>query len=104
MTTTLDKIRNLERIYTDGHGDDFLDRALDKLLAHQLAEDEAASRILRADLDELERKYGLRSEEFSQRYRQGDMGDEADFVEWNALYRMYARLQNRLNILQESQA
>ena len=31
METTLTKIRNLERIYISGYGDDFMDRALDKL-------------------------------------------------------------------------
>ena len=32
MGTTLSKIKNLERIYLGGYGDDFMDRALDKLL------------------------------------------------------------------------
>ncbi len=100
MGTTLDKIRNLERIYSSGYGDDFMDRALDKLLAQQRAQDEASCRIVKADLEELERKYGLSSEEFAQRYRAGIMGDDADFVEWNALYRMYIKLQERLNLLQ----
>jgi hypothetical protein len=98
--TTLEKIKNLERVYAGGYGDDFMDRALDKLLAHQLAEDEAALRTLRADLNELERKYRLRSDEFAHRYQGGEMGDEADFVEWNALYHMYTRLQNRFSMLQ----
>jgi hypothetical protein len=101
MVATLDKIKNLERIYIDGYGDDFMDRALDKLLAQQRAEDEASQRVLKEDLEELERRYGMNSEEFAQRYRQGAMGDDADFVEWNALYRMYKKLQYRLSIVQE---
>jgi len=28
------------------------------------------------------------------------MGDDADFVEWNALFRMYTRVQDRLTLLQ----
>ncbi len=100
METTLEKIKNLERIYTGGYGDDFMDRALDKLLAQQSAEDEASLRILQADLAELEQRYSMRSEEFAQRYRKGAMGDDADFVEWNALFRMYTKVQNRLSLLQ----
>ena len=100
MIATLDKIRNLERIYSGGYGDDFMDRALDKLLAQQRAEDEISRRVLKADMEELERKYSLSSDEFAQRYRAGAMGDDADFVEWNALFRMYTKVQNRLSLLQ----
>ncbi len=99
METTLTKIKNLERIYIGGYGDDFMDRALDKLMAQQRSEDEASLRVLQADLTELEQRYGMKSEEFAQRYRQGAMGDATDYVEWNALYRMYTRVQNRLSLL-----
>jgi hypothetical protein len=94
MEATLTKIKNLERIYIGGYGDDFMDRALDKLLAHQRTEDETSLRVLRADLAELEQRFGMRSDEFAQRYRKGAMGDAADFVEWNALYRMYTKVVN----------
>jgi hypothetical protein len=100
MDSTLTKIKNLERIYIGGYGDDFIDRALDKLLAQQRADDEASLRILQADLEEMERRYGVTSEAFAQRYHQGAMGDAADFVEWNAIYRMYTKVQNRLALLQ----
>jgi hypothetical protein len=81
METTLTKIKNLERIYISGYGDDFMDRALDKLLAQQRTEDEASLRVLQADLAELEQRYAMRSDEFTQRYQNGIMGDAADFVE-----------------------
>jgi hypothetical protein len=100
METTLEKIKSLERIYVGGYGDDFMDRALDKLLAQQRAEDEASLRILHGDLEELERRYGMHSDEFAQRYRQGAMGDDVDFVEWNALFRMYTKVHSRLSLLQ----
>ena len=100
MGTTLTKIKNLERIYLGGYGDDFMDRALDKLLAQQCAEDETSLRVLRTDLAEMEQRYGMSSDEFAQRYRQGIMGDDTDFVEWNALYRMCTKVQNRLSLLQ----
>jgi hypothetical protein len=74
MGATLDKIKRLEKMYLDGFGDEFMDRALDRLLTQQRTEDEAAMRVLRRDLDELERKYGFRSEEFAQRYQRGGGG------------------------------
>jgi hypothetical protein len=104
MKATLEQIRSLEQIYIEGYEDSFLDRALHKIVAHQLARDEADLRTLRADLDEFERRYSLSSDEFFHRYRQGQMSDEADFVEWHALYRMYTKLRTRLNILQGQSA
>ena len=100
MGTTLSKIKNLERIYLGGYGDDFMDRALDKLLAQQRSEDETSLHVLQTDLEEMEQRYGMSSDEFAQRYRQGIMGDDTDFVEWNALYRMVTKVQNRLSLLQ----
>jgi hypothetical protein len=91
MEATLTKIKNLERIYIGNYGDDFIDRALDKLMAQQRADDEASLRVLQADLAELEQRYGMASDVFAQGYRKGAMGDAADFVEWNALYRMYCK-------------
>jgi hypothetical protein len=99
MEATLTKIKNLERIYIGNYGDDFMDRALDKLMAQQRAEDEASLRVLQTDLAELEQRHGMQSDEFAQRYRSGVLGDAADFVEWNALYRMYVKVQNRLILL-----
>ena len=100
METTLTKIKNLERIYIGGYGDDFMDRALDKLLAQQRTEDEASLRVLQADLEEMESRYSMTSDVFMQRYSQGATGDDADFVEWNTLFRMYTKVQNRLSLLQ----
>jgi hypothetical protein len=56
LGTTLDKIKPLEKMYLDGFGDEFMDRALDRLLTQQRTEDEAAMRVLRRGLDELVRK------------------------------------------------
>ncbi len=100
IETTLTKIKNLERIYIAGFGDDFMDRALDKLLAQRRTKDEASLRVLQADLAELEQRYAMRSDEFTQRYQNGVMGDAADFVEWNALYQMLTKVQHRLSLLQ----
>jgi hypothetical protein len=100
MEATLEKIRSLEQIYIKGYEDSFLDNALQKIISHQLARDRADLKVLQQDLAELERKYGISSEEFYKRFQAGQMSDEADFMEWNALYKMSAKLRNRLGILQ----
>ena len=100
MEAILEKIRNLEQIYIEGYEDRFLDNALQKIISHQLARDQADLEVLHQDLAELERKYGINSEEFYERFQAGQMSDRADFMEWNALYKMATKLQNRLGILQ----
>ncbi len=56
--------------------------------------------VLQQDLVELERKYRISSEEFYEKFQAGQIGDEADFMEWNVLYKMTTKLRNRLGILQ----
>jgi len=104
MEATLERIRSLEQIYVEGYEDSFLDNALQKIISHQLAKDQADLRVLQQDLTELERQYGISSEEFYERFQAGQMSDEADFMEWNALYKMSAKLRTRLGILQGQRA
>ena len=99
MEATLQKIRSLEQIYIKGYEDSFLDNALQKIISHQLSRDQADLQVLQQDLAEMERKYGISSEAFYERFQAGQMSDEADFMEWNALYKMTTKLRNRLGIL-----
>ena len=100
MEAILEKIRSLEQIYIKGYEDSFLDNALQKIISHQLARDQADLKVLQQDLAELERRYGISSEKFYERFQASQMSDEADFMEWNVLYKMSAKLRNRLGILQ----
>lgn len=47
---------------------------------------------LREDLTRFEQRYGMSSADFFARYQSGQMGDDADAFEWNALYKMHGRL------------
>ena len=100
MSAILEQIKSLERIYTEGYADSFLDRSLQKIVAYQLARDQADLAVLEQDLNALEEEYGMDSEEFHRRYSEGELSDDVDFMEWNALYKMYTRLWARLDILQ----
>ena len=93
MEATLQKIRSLEQIYIKGYEDSFLDNALQKIISHQLSRDQADLQVLQQDLAELERKYRISSEAFYERFQAGQMGDEADFMEWNVLYKMTTNLE-----------
>lgn len=104
MSTTLEQIKSLERIYTEGYADPFLEQSLQKIIASQLARDQADLAVLEQDLHALEAEYEMASEEFYRRYNEGDLSDDANFVEWNALYKMHNRLRERLDILRGHEA
>lgn len=51
---------------------------------------------LAAELRGFEKQYEMPSEEFHQRFNSGEIGDDIDFFDWNATYRMYLRLRKAI--------
>jgi len=92
VATTLGRLRVLERLYAQGYTDDVVDLTVRKLVEHQVQKDEAQLTALAEDLARFERRYAMTSAVFSARYQAGQMGDDADVFEWNALYKMHTRL------------
>lgn len=91
-STTLDRLRVLERLYSQGYRDEVIDLTVRKLVEHQVRKDKAQLASLRADLENFETIYAMTSEDFFARFQAGEMGDDADAIEWNSLYKMYLRL------------
>lgn len=91
-SATLDRLRVLEQLYTQGYHDEVIDLTVRKLVEHQLRKDEAHLAALRADLDGFEARYGMTSEDFFIGYQAGEMGDDSDAIEWVSLYKMHLRL------------
>lgn len=98
-TITFQDLDRLEKLYTAGFHDTFLDNALRKIVAHQIARDEADLQRANDALNELERQYGLTTDAFYQRFQSGQMPDTADMMEWNAFHKMRQRITARLQIL-----
>ena len=92
-------IERLERLYRAGFHDPFLDKALHKIIDHQVTRDEADLQRVDEALAEFEERYGLTSEDFWSRFQAGQMADTADFMEWNVLCKMRQRITARLHIL-----
>lgn len=64
---------------------------------NQLASYSTVSKSIQAELLELEKRlqtfesqYQMSSEEFSRRFRSGDLGDAMDFFEWSVFYEMWS--------------
>ena len=102
MSVALGKIQQLAEYIAlsgDTAEDRVLELSLDKLMAREVFRLAAQQRRLRAQLTEFERRYGLSSRDFYDRFEQGEMGDDADFVEWSATYEMVENLNTRLAVL-----
>lgn len=91
--------KRLEQLYVAGLQDNFVDTALRKIIDRQVERDEADLAGLNRWLAEYETRFSMKSEDFWERFKAGNMDDTADFMEWNALCRSRERLITRLKIL-----
>ena len=92
-SVTLERLRILETLYENGYRNEIVDRTVEKLLNHEIQQDEAQLAALQAELADFEARFDLTSEEFAAKYQRGEMGDDADMFEWHALFSMAQRLQ-----------
>ena len=99
---TLQRLRLLETLYEGGYQDEVVDRAVEKLLTHQIQKDQAQLVELQTELVKFEEQFGMDSDQFEAKYQCGEMGDDADVFEWHTLYRMAQRLRANLQLLNQS--
>lgn len=101
---TLDWLQYLEALYRRGYRSDLVDQSLDKIIALE----RTAARRQFTDLQErvraFEARYQMRSEDFYRRFRAGELGDAADFIEWSAFYEMWESVRERLKVLEAEPA
>ncbi len=102
MSTVLSKVRRLEEYMASTNAsslDSVLELTIGKLLDRETSRLISQKARLEQQLADFEQRYSLSSEEFYERFEQGELGDAMDFVEWSATYEMAANLQHRLSIL-----
>jgi hypothetical protein len=95
----LGDLERINQLYAAGLRDPFLDTALHKIIAHQIARDEADLTRVNAELARFEALYGQASEDFWRQFHAGQAPDSADAMEWNVLLKMRQRIVSRLRIL-----
>lgn len=96
------RLAQLIRIYESGQVSELMDRTLDKLFSVEAAEAQRDVDELRADLIGFEKRFGMASEEFYDRFEAGEMGDDADFIEWASFYDMYQNAKSRFDALSDA--
>lgn len=76
------------------------EQILEKIISQELSIARKKKEELDRDLQAFELQYNLTSAEFSQHFHAGILGDDLDFVEWDAFYRLNQSLQQQIEILQ----
>ena len=70
------------------------------VIAHQVTELRRANLNLKLDVKVFEEKYRLSSQEFYEKFRLGEMGDDEDSLIWAGLVEMLAENERRLQELE----
>ena len=99
MQKTMKLIQNIEKIFERGLQDEYLSRAIRKIVEHTKERTSTDVEVLRKDLSDFEAKYGISSDEFFNRFEKGELGDGGDYFEWSAIFQMYKRATERLEML-----
>lgn len=98
--STISKLNAIEILYRRGYQSEVIDRAMDKLIAMERYRAQQELNEVEKRLQEFEAHYRLSSEDFQARFQDGEMGDAADFFEWNAFYDMRQAVRERLQNLE----
>lgn len=99
MTTGISQIAALKKIYQNGLEDSYLEKAINKIVTHEISKTRKDIEMLKEDLSELEEKFNMDSSIFFEKWESGLLGDDADFFEWSALYQMFLKAKKRLELL-----
>lgn len=106
MTTTLEKVRRLEKYLAVDRSatDPVLDTTIDKLLDRERKRVLSLKKRLVEQCQMYEETYTLKSGEFYDRYENGALGDDMDFIEWAATIEMLKNAEKRLTFLETDSA
>ena len=100
ISTTKDIIQNLGKVFEKGLQNEYLSRSIGKIIEHEKERTDKEVQMLKKELSRFESAYQMSSKDFFDRFEKGDLGDKEDYFEWSAMYQMYERSVDRLNILE----
>ncbi|MDZ7641602.1 MAG: hypothetical protein U5J62_06235 [Desulfurivibrio sp.] len=76
-----------------------VDLAINKVIQREETRLQEIKATLRDQLGEFEKKYGMPTDAFRNRFQQGELGDGIDYIEWDATAEMLANAEKHLNVL-----
>lgn len=102
QSKVLNQLKILETICSQGDTDEAIQQTLTKIINQELETAQHKNAQLIKELQEFEQQHQMSSAHFYQRFHTGELGDDIDFVEWNALYQMSNSLNQRITLLQSN--
>jgi hypothetical protein len=76
--------------------------AVDSAIRKDLNEGEYMLERFRNKLEEFEERYDMSSEEFIEKFKSGELGDDEDFFEWYAIYQSKKHWEQKTDKLREA--
>jgi hypothetical protein len=98
---TLDRLQHLEFLYRQGYQSEIIDLSVEKILDLERTQAQRELAELQFRLEAYEHQYKMTSQEFIKRFERGELGDNAEFVEWSVFYDMWKTVHERLKVLEE---
>lgn len=96
------QLKIIETLYEQGNIDTTIEQTINKIITQELEKARHSQAELVTDIQQFENQYQMSSDEFCQRLHRGELGDDVDFVEWNAFYEMKKSLDRRIDVLESS--
>ena len=104
ISTTKDIIQNIGKIFEKGLQNEYLSRSIGKIIEYEKEKTIEEVNMLKKELSRFESAYQMSSKDFFERFEKGELGDKEDYFEWSAMYQMYERSADRLNIIESPSA
>jgi hypothetical protein len=76
--------------------------AVIKTIQHRIEEINRELAEIAKNLEYFERKHGLKTDKFYQKFLKGEMGDDMDLFEWKASKEIYDELRKQKDLLLEA--
>ena len=73
-----------------------------KTIQRRIEEINHESRKILESMEYFQRRYGIKTEEFYERFSKGELGDDMDFLEWKACKEIYDELRKERGLLLEA--
>lgn len=96
---TVNRLQSLLDLYRGGYRSPVVDQAVGKLIALEAKQCRTELQRLTARLSDYEQQYHMTSDDFYQRFRKGELGDDMDLVEWSIFWDMRQAIEKRLTSL-----
>lgn len=79
-----------------------VESAVVKTIQHRVEEINHESRKILESMEYFQRRYGLKTREFYEKFLKGELGDDMDFFEWKACKEIYDELTKERGLLLEA--